>query len=179
MYSLHTFDIQDAAGEREAGDVAFHLGLPGLDRLPGLCPQNHLCCWLYGAHHLKAHGWRQLSHTHTQTHTHTHTNTHTQLDQTIPKSNDSFWLARRSDTDYTSAPASVPCSWWSRPDRTRCRSWAPPLTTPPLVLISSPPRRPGRTGSDLSLCSWCVGSGASAGGKAPQNVIVTVEGRWS
>lgn len=64
-FSSHTFDIQHHAGESKAGDEASHLGCPRLDRLPGLCPQNHLRSRLYVAHNLKAHGWGQLQHTHT------------------------------------------------------------------------------------------------------------------
>lgn len=68
----------------------------------------------------------------------------------------------------------VPCSWWSRPDRTRCHSSSPPLPSPPLGPSSSPPLHPGRTWSDLSLCSWCGKSGASAGGKTTKRQIFLV-----
>lgn len=64
MFSSHTFDIQNHARESKAGNEASHLGCPRLDRLPVLCPQNHLGCRLNVAHHLKAHGRGQLQHTH-------------------------------------------------------------------------------------------------------------------
>lgn len=63
---VHTFHVQDQAGERNTSDEAFHLGCPGQDRLPSLCPQSHLVSWFYISHHLKAHGLGQLQKTHTE-----------------------------------------------------------------------------------------------------------------
>lgn len=64
VFSSHTFDIQDRARESKAGDEASRLGRPGLERLPGLRPQNHLGSRLHVAHHLQAHVRGHLQRTH-------------------------------------------------------------------------------------------------------------------
>lgn len=56
---LNTFDIQNHAGEGEAGDEATHLCRPALDWLSSLLPKNHLRTGFYVAHDLKTHdGWQ-------------------------------------------------------------------------------------------------------------------------
>lgn len=66
----------------------------------------------------------------------------------------------------------LPCSWSSRPGKTKCRSWAPPLPTRLSVQTSSPPLPPELTCTDPYLCSWCGRGVASAEHTEQQWVVV-------